>query len=328
VIVAAAAAILLGKGSPASCPKVSGGSLRLERIDPESLFVRQSIPAPPFATAIAVDHQGVWAATPAGISVTCVAQEQTGGQVDLPFTPSQVAMGYNGLWVAGSMAHGAAGSPGRVTRVVHPTGPVDSPSRVRDTPIAVTLGASAVWVLGSHGTLTRLAKPAGSGSGEPSVPKGVSVGAGASDVVVDEDRPSGPVVWVVNDRTRTLRPVRPHPLHVGKTTPLPGGADAVTVTPGRVWFLDEGRSRLTSVDDTTGEPEGPPITVGNSPTDVAAADQALWVANGGSLWRIDPVTEDVRKRPLDGRVLSLAVEPPIPTRHQAIWVLVRRPTAS
>jgi hypothetical protein len=53
------------------------------------------------------------------------------------------------------------------------------------------------------------------------------------------------------------------------------------------------------------------------------ADDALWVANGWSVWRIYP--GKVRKLPVDGRVLAFGAETPTHlTRPQAVWVLLRK----
>ena len=80
---------------------------------------------------------------------------------------------------------------------------------------------------------------------------------------------------------------------------------------------------MTPIDEGSGR-VGRPIRVGRLPVDIEAADGFVWVANGWSVWRIDPNTRQVKKSPVAGRVIALAVQPPGLTRGQAIWALVRK----
>jgi serine/threonine protein kinase len=320
----------LSGGSPSqACPSFSHSRMTLKRIDPGSMVPGPPVAAPPSARAIAVGQEGVWVATTSGISVACVAPGQAGGSVALDFTASRLAPGIDGVWVAGAGKRdgGSSSDGGVIARIVHPNGRVDRSLPLPAPPRSVTLGPEAVWVLGSDGTLTRLAKPVGLSGGSATKATNRSVGAGATDVVWDDSEPSGPVVWVANGRTRTIRPVRPHPFAAGSPTPVPGRADAIAVTPREVWILDEERRVVTPIDVPTRKPARRPIPVGRLPTDIVAADYFVWVANGWSVSRIDPATGEVQQQPMGGRVLSLAVSLSVPPRQQAIWVLVRGPAA-
>jgi sugar lactone lactonase YvrE len=331
VLGAVLAGIMLTRGSSAQgCPHFRGTRKRLERIDPKLVAAVQFASAPSLSEKVAVDQKGVvWVTTPAGVDAVCSGRGQTGGIVHLSFAPKDLAVGENGVWVVGAPRgqSGDSRSAGRIVRVIDPSGKLGQFRTLQDEPDHVALGLAgggAVWILSHRGTLTRLARPAvGSSVHVPQQQtRSVRVGVGASDVVVGDTG-----VWVVNDAARTIVRVDTDTLKVGNRESLPGGGgDAVASTAGKVWSLDTAHRTLVPLDDDSGRPNGAPVRVGRVPLDVVSADGYLWVANGWSVWRIDPETREVRKAPVDGRVLALAAQPPSLSRKQAIWVLVRQRT--
>jgi hypothetical protein len=325
VVAAVTGAVLLSGGSSApACPRFARSRKTLEQIVPKFVAPGTFRTAPPRADDLAVDQHGIWVVTPSGADLMCARPGQVGGSLALPFRPTALAMGDNGVWVAGTArgSRASGSNPGRVTRIVSPA-IAPGPSRdLQDPPraVAVGVGSKAIWILSTRGTLLRLSRPdVGPEGGTPIQVRSVRVGAGASDVVVGDTD-----VWVSNERSSTVISVDPTTLRrIGRPISLPGGA-ALAATPGTIWSLDREAQALTPIDTRTRRP-GRSIPVGRLPLDVEAANGYVWVANGWSVWRVDPRTHDIRKAPVAGRVIAFTVQPPSLTRGQAIWALVRKP---
>jgi DNA-binding beta-propeller fold protein YncE len=173
-------------------------------------------------------------------------------------------------------------SPGEPSRARLAPVDVGPPIEVGVTPVAVAVGAGAVWVIdAARQTLTKVDPHTRAVVGEPRhVPGGpfaVATGAGA--------------VWVAaGDGTvraydpRSVRPTRP--------TVTVRGANGLAVGGGGVWVSSRIAGTVTRIDPRTRRTDRP-IRVGRGPADVAVGLGAVWVANadGGSVSRIDPRRE-------------------------------------
>jgi streptogramin lyase len=156
---------------------------------------------------------------------------------------------------------------------------VGSPIEVGIDPVAVAVGAGAIWVIdAARQTLIKVNPDTGAVVGEPRQlsggPFAVAVGAGA--------------VWVAAGdgavRAYDPRSVRPS----GPTATVPG-ANGLAVGGGGVWVSSRRAGTVTRIDPRTRQTDQP-IRVGRGPADIAVGLGAVWVANadGGSVSRIDP----------------------------------------
>lgn len=170
------------------------------------------------------------------------------------------------------------------------------------TPGAVAVGEGAVWVIdGSGGRLLQV-DPAGLSRRRPAIEVGsaasaVATGAGAIWVT----RGTGEVVRV-DPRTREVTPL---PVRV---------ADPVGLAAGRsgVWVASRADDTVVRLDPRDGAPSGPPIPVGDGPSDVALGFGSVWVANAldGTVSRIDAGSGRVAGQPIrvaEEQILALTV---------------------
>jgi streptogramin lyase len=154
-----------------------------------------------------------------------------------------------------------------------------SPIEVGIDPVAVAVGAGAIWVVdAARQTLIKVNPHTRAVAGEPrrvaGGPFAVAVGAGA--------------VWVAAGdgavRAYDPRSVRP----TGPTATVPG-ANGLAVDSGGVWVSSRRAGTVTRIDPRTRHTDQP-IRVGRGPADIAVGLGSVWVANadGGSVSRIDP----------------------------------------
>lgn len=156
---------------------------------------------------------------------------------------------------------------------------VGSPIHVGINPVAVAVGAGAVWVIdAARQTLTKVNPHTRAVVGKPrhvsGGPFAVAVGAGA--------------VWVAagDGTVRAFDPRSVQPTRRAATVP---GANGLAVGGGGVWISSRRAGTVTRIDPRTRRTD-PPIRVGRGPADIAIGAGAIWVANadGGSVSRIDP----------------------------------------
>jgi streptogramin lyase len=156
---------------------------------------------------------------------------------------------------------------------------VGSPIKVGIDPVAVAVGAGAIWVIdAARQTLIKVNPHTRAVVSDPrrvaGGPFAVAVGAG--------------VVWVAagdgSVRAYDPRSLRP----TGPTATVPG-ANGLAVGGGGVWVSSRRAGTVTRIDPRTRHTDQP-IRVGRGPADIAAGLGAVWVANadGGSVSRIDP----------------------------------------
>lgn len=171
------------------------------------------------------------------------------------------------------------GSPDAPSHARLPRTNVGPPIEVGTDPVAVAVGAGAIWVIdAARQTLVKVNPRTRAVVGEArrvsGGPFAVAVGAGA--------------VWVAagDGAVRAYDPVSVRP--TGPTAKVPG-ANGLAVGGGGVWVSSRRAGTVTRIDPRTRRTD-PPIHVGRGPADVAAGLGAVWVANadGGSVSRIDP----------------------------------------
>ena len=180
-------------------------------------------------------------------------------------SPSAVAASAGSVWVANT-------GNGTVSRIDPQSGkPVGAPIGVGEDPGAIAVGAGSVWVANfGDGTVTRIDARSGQPIGGP-----IAVGRGPTDVVVGRGR-----VWVATELDRVVR--------LNSRTGRVAGAPIVVKSGGALalggdvlWAADELDGTLRAIDTRTGEIIGDPIAIGDSPMDLAADPNQLWVSVAG-----------------------------------------------
>jgi DNA-binding beta-propeller fold protein YncE len=228
-----------------------------------------------------------------------------GSPIGVGDSPSGVATGAGSVWVANSGEETVSRIDPRSRK------PVGPPIAVGEDPGAVAVGAGSVWVANfGDGTLTRIDPRSNRPVGRP-----IAVGRGPTDVAVGRGR-----VWVatevdgvvtVDARTGRLRGA---PIRVRSAGSLALAGDVL-------WVADQLDGTLRAVDTQTRAVLGDPVPIGDSPMDLAAGPNELWVSVAGER-AIKRVTfgsggRGVRTIRIGGRPEFLAL------RQGVLWVTDR-----
>jgi YVTN family beta-propeller protein len=213
-------------------------------------------------------------------------------------------------------------------------------------PVAVAVGAGAVWVTNANnGTVSRIDPDTGNVAQTIPVgpnPNGIAVAGGTvwvashdagtvsrispdkNAVVQEIPVGSGPTavasglgsVWVTNATDRTLSRIDARSGRPIKTITTNAVGRGVAVGGGFVWVTDESSRAVVQIDPTSNEAVGT-VPVGNGPTGIAFGGGGLWVANSldGTVMRINAATA----------LVNATVEVPggpsgIAVSKDAVWV--------
>jgi DNA-binding beta-propeller fold protein YncE len=88
-----------------------------------------------------------------------------------------------------------------------------------------------------------------------------------------------------------------------------------------VWILDRQLGAVSRINAET-RTISQPTRVGDDPTGMAVAGEAVWVADAeGWLYRVDTSTLQVERFRIGSRVLGVAVDP----ADDAVWLYLGRP---
>ena len=130
-------------------------------------------------------------------------------------------------------------------------------------------------------------------------------------------------VWVLNRSTGTVEKINPTANTIVAHVPLTldiGFGGGIATLDGRLWVLsgipNKPGAEFIAIDPTTDRASAPVEMAGQAtPTTVTAGEGKLWALAGGSLYRIDPKTKDVRTSSLPGSLTDVAAG------EGAVWVL-------
>jgi streptogramin lyase/predicted Ser/Thr protein kinase len=187
-------------------------------------------------------------------------------------SPTGVALVDGSAWVANT-------GDETVTRLDARTGRRQAPPiPVGEDPRAVAASAGAVWV-GNFGDGTVSRVDTRTNRAAPPIP----VGAAPTDIVVGPGR-----IWVATegDRVHSLDPATGRPLGPALRVKSNG---SMALGGGRLWVSDGDDGTIRSIDTTTAQVIDTPISIGASPSDLAAGPRFVWVAlaDDGAVRRID-----------------------------------------
>ena len=239
----------------------------VSRIDPDARSVTRVLPVADTPTGLAATNASLWVVgsepTKAAVSVTRIDPrfdavapriKRIGNVV--PGGPGSAAALGNTVWIAPSS--------GLLTRLESTTGRVVRSVDPNAGPVAVALGADAVWVTdGDADTVTRV-DPTG-------LLTPIPVGRGPSAIAVGEDG-----VWVVNSLDDTLIRIDPATLAPTATFNVGRAPTGVAVGAGSVWVANSGDGTVTRIDPRGGTPPRT-IPIGGSPQSLVVARGKVWV---------------------------------------------------
>jgi DNA-binding beta-propeller fold protein YncE len=258
-----------------------------------------AVPLPGRPTDVTAVGDTVWIATVDATGVTAVDARTRAitRTVLLSGSPDAIAAGEGSIWVAdsrrGTVTEVEAGYDRIVRRIALPPAPRRGTPRpgVRPRPRSgLAVAAGAVWVTNGSSRLTRVEAASGAVRRLPAGAALHAVAAGAGAVWALSSTASAvlrvdPASGAITDRIPIARP--------GAESPFPIGIAAGTRS---VWVLNANTATLTQIDARTrGVVTTVPIGVDRVPTDVAAAGETVWVANGdGSASRVDTGAAEAR----------------------------------
>ena len=252
---------------------------------------------------MAVGEGGVWIrststiveVSPDGLHVT--DGPAIGAQV--AGTSFSVATGAGTVWIAGNGGTGITiGAPSLFR--VDPATVVELPAIKLPhdgVPTDVAFASGAVGIPFRDGQLERI---------DPNTAKldlDVHLDGAIDALVADADG-----VWVLDELAGTVRRIDAKNGRVVATVPVSSNARSLAAGEGGVWVLDTFAATVTFIDGSTNEARSP-IGVGTSPNAIAAGLRAVWVADAdGSLYRLDPVTNEVSATSVGTPLTAVAVD--------------------
>jgi ABC-type transport system substrate-binding protein/DNA-binding SARP family transcriptional activator/streptogramin lyase len=190
--------------------------------------------------------------------------------------PAGVAVESGQVWVANQL-------DGTISEVNPAAGTVVATIDVGNGPVAIATGYGSVWVSNvTDNTLSRI--DPGSGHVLATIP----LGDAAAGLAAGEGG-----IWVAGADPGRLLLVDPRTNRLARAVAIGSSPASVAIGAGSVWIADSAGT-VARFDPATGRVQK--FRVGGSPTGIAYANGAVFVANGhgGGVIRIDPRTGSVR----------------------------------
>jgi YVTN family beta-propeller protein len=233
----------------------------LDRIDPATGGIVDTIPVGAGAGALAVTGSDVWVANTLDgtLSRVSAVTDEVVQTVAVRSEPTGLAVGDGSVWVADS-----AGDA--LVAVDASSGRLRSTDPVPSAPFGVAFGAGSLWLTRPGGNDVVRVSPKG-GPGMP-----IPVGAGPGAVAFGLGS-----LWVANGLDSTVSRVDPTTDKVTATIPVGDGPDALTIQGDTVWVANRVSSTLTRI-DAASDRAARSIPVGASPIALCATGGHIWAA--------------------------------------------------
>jgi len=195
-------------------------------------------------------------------------------------TPTGVAVGAGGVWVA----HGMRGQVSRVDQQFNRlTSTLDVATPTSRTGV-IAVGEGSVWAAFGDSTLARIERAG------PRVASSSFAGGVSSAIVVGIG-----AVWVVSSADSTLQRFNPATFEEGAVKVISVGRrpTGIAFGEGALWVANTADDSIDRIDPASGSRRT--IAVGRGPTAVAVGPGTVWVANTAekTVSRIDSATNDV-----------------------------------
>ena len=214
--------VAVGPGAVWVAVQRPGGLLQIVKVDPRFNLVgkTRTVEGDAFGDAsVAAAGRGVWVASQGGLLERLdSAGNAADPSIDTGNSPSSVAVGAGGVWIADAGAN-------NVARVDPATNLLVATTAVGNQPDAVAAGLGALWVADAFDDAVVRVDPATNSATETipvgRSPTGIAVGLGS--------------VWVANSADGTVSRIDPRRGIVVKTIRVGGSPQSIAVGGGRVW---------------------------------------------------------------------------------------------
>ncbi len=292
-IAAAAAGLLVSRGSRPDQPAVEHGTNRLVAVSGRGGRTID-LAGPP--GALVVSAGSLWAADANGEAVYRVDPD-SGGVIDrIPVggEPGDLAAGGGAIWAASTLG-------GTISRIDPATDTVTQTIPLGEAnAAAIAFGFGRLWVADTIDRALLEVDPA-TGSVERTFaldlrPTALAVGLGA--------------IWVAGHDVGTVEAIDPTSGATLDTVRVGQGPSAIVAGDGAVWVANGLDGTVSRIDPRTGSVVAT-VAVGSGPSALAIADGSIWAANtyAGTVARIDPGQNRLASTiQVGGRPSSLAEE--------------------
>ncbi len=350
--------VAAGEGAVWVASHTSGGT-NIVRIDPRDAEIASTIPVPGvLPRGIAAGQGSVWLAGEAGrgsggvlVRISAATNSVT-RSLPLPSKPSGIEVGDRGVWIAGQILAGprASGTQGAVYVIDPASGALLARGRAPFAPLrgrtSLALGAGAVWLAGTGGSVVRLDPRSARVTHitHPSravaavaVSGGKVWAAAAGGTLYSLDPRTGRILGARSRRDRvnaldllagaqhlwmttgSAPQRRKPPLATGASKvviSLPDGPTRIRYGAGSVWASDIAGARLFRIDPRTGHVST--LHAGGGGSDIGFGAGSVWATDfdDNRVDRIDPQTNSILARIPSGGAAPLGIA----YADGAIWV--------
>ncbi len=260
----------------------------VERVDPATFAVQQTINVGHSPSGIAAGGGGVWVANHDDGTVAWInpASNAVVREIRVGDDPTAVVFGYGSVWVTNS-------ADGTVTRIDAGTGEVTAPAiRTGAVGRGIAVGGGSVWVTDDAGQRVVRIDPA-----RNKIAGSRRLGSGPGAIAY-----GGGAVWVADALDDTVSELDPETLQLRAAVPVRGGPDALAFSRGSLWAASEFGQNVVEISPSARRKAVVPFA--SRPSALAASPRGVWigvrssghghyggrlvVADGGRLDSIDP----------------------------------------
>jgi ABC-type transport system substrate-binding protein/DNA-binding SARP family transcriptional activator/DNA-binding beta-propeller fold protein YncE len=234
----------------------------VERVDPDTRTVRQTIAVGDGPSAVARGAGALWVVASLDGLVERIdpTTNRVVQRISVGGLPSAIAVSDDTLWITDR-------TNGTLLRVSTKRGRVEQKITVGRGPSCVIAAIRSLWVCNrDDGTVARIDPR--TGTVVNLVPAGDAPSAAVS---------AGRRLWVLDDLDATTSLINTAANRVAETFPVGGAPDAGALDHGALWIADGSTGRLTRIDAQSGR-EQEAVRVGSQADAVVATRGGVWVA--------------------------------------------------
>jgi ABC-type transport system substrate-binding protein/DNA-binding beta-propeller fold protein YncE len=243
----------------------NSGERTVQRVNPKTHEVIQTIEVGSNPTAIALSAKNVWVANGSDGTVTEIDAATTRvvvPRIPVGAQPAALVVGPKGVWVANS-------GDDNLSLIDIDSARVVATKQAGDGPDGMVVDGDALWVAnGADATLSHL----DARTGDP-VSGSARADAGATGLLLGKD-----ALWIANKSASSVTKIDPHTGLVSGTIPVRDGPGSLALAHGAIWAGNEYDGTVSRID-----PEAKRVArtyaVGASPHGMAVAGNDLWLSS-------------------------------------------------
>ena len=242
----------------------NSGEKTVQRINPKTHEVIQTIDVGSNPAAIAMSAKNVWVANGSDASVTEIdsaTNKVVVARIPVGALPAAVVAGPQGVWVANS-------GDDNLSLIDIDSAQVVKVVSAGDGPDGLVVEGDSLWVAnGADGTISHL----DARTGEPL--SSARADAGASGPLLADG-----FLWVANKSASSVTQIDPQSGHVLGTIPVRDGPGSLALAHGAIWTSNEYDGTVSRIDPATDHVTRT-YSVGSSPRGLAVAGPDLWLTS-------------------------------------------------